>query len=150
MTLSQQCYTSLFSSLHSKRELLIEVHEAGSSRALPALEHCFAGIPTGFVDLDTQMIEATVEDFKPSSSLVEKAVELLLRSQRIHTIRVRTSMELDLKPNTFFRVSRQSHTFFMLDLPKSYSDFLDQIGPRTRRNFRYYRRKAVEAEVRYH
>lgn len=62
------------------------------------------------------------------------AVRLLVRSERLPLLH---SVDEKAMFGTY-RGKRHAH----LELPRTYDDFLQKLGPKTRRNFRYYRRKS--------
>ena len=114
-----------------------------------AKERLFCGCRTGIVYSDTTLGLNIVSESVHRQHVLNVAVGLLLKSGRARALRVavprdgfnlqavsRSASSMD-RDTVSIQVANHSH----LELPSSYDDFLNGLGARTRRNFRYYRRR---------
>jgi hypothetical protein len=114
-----------------------------------AKERLYFGYPTGIVYSDTTLGTNIVAEPVHREHVLNTALGALLTSGRTRALRVvvprdgfnletvstiASSMDME---TVSFRVANHSH----LELASSYDDFLNGLGTRTRRNFRYYRRR---------
>lgn len=112
-------------------------------------ERLFCGCRTGVIYSDTTLGLNVVSEPVHREHVLNVAVRLLLTSGRARALRavvprdrfnlqtvstLASSMDMD---TVSFHVANHSR----LELPSSYDDFLNGLGARTRRNFRYYRRR---------
>lgn len=114
-----------------------------------AKERLFLGCPTGIVYSDITLGMNIVAEPVHREHVLNVAIGSFLKCGRARALRVilprsgsnhdavsRLASTMDLE-TVFFEV--ENHT--RLALPSSYDDFLNGLGARTRRNFRYYRRR---------
>jgi hypothetical protein len=121
-------------------------------------EKKIAGIPTGVIYADGGLGNLVLAEREDQEAVLRAALEKLLGSRRIQALR------LVVPPDGYeIRVARDVATsrgwdsgetplfwnHARLPLPASYDAFLNSLGPRTRRNFRYYRKKFEDAKHRY-
>jgi hypothetical protein len=119
-----------------------------------AKERLFCGCCTGIVYSDVTLGVNVVSEPVHREHVLNVAVGLLLTSGRARALRVvvphdgfnlqavsrfASSMDMD---TVSFQVANHSR----LELPSTYDDFLNGLGARTRRNFRYYRRRYEATE----
>jgi hypothetical protein len=110
-------------------------------------ERVVFGIGTRIVVGDDSLGIMVVARSQEAESVIDCAVKTLLR--RVAALRLlvdpgKLPLLGGLQPVAdvrFSRAERHAH----LELSPSYDSFLNQLGPRTRRNFRYYRRKSEQA-----
>jgi hypothetical protein len=107
-------------------------------------EFIVAGVRTGIVYFDDALGAMVAAPKEEAASVIRSAVELLLKRMVGHRFlvpvsrltplwSVQSAADLDF---------RRSEPHDHLELPRSYQEFLAKLGPRTRRNFRYYRRRS--------
>jgi hypothetical protein len=114
-----------------------------------AKERLLLGCPTGIVYSDTTLGLNIVAHPVHREHVLNTALRSLLTSGRPRALRIVVPSEgfnlqtvssiassMDME-TVSFQVANHSH----LELPSSYNDFVDSLGARTRRNFRYYRRR---------
>jgi hypothetical protein len=114
-----------------------------------AKERLFCGIRTGIIYSDTTLGVNTVSEPVHREHVLNVAIGLLLKSGKVRALRVvlprdrfnlqtvsKLAASMDME-TVFFEVANHRR----LELPASYDDFLNGLGARTRRNFRYYRRR---------
>ena len=118
------------------------------NRRVSGLFYCkeviLGGVGTGIVYFDDALGAMVAASEEEAASVIHAAVELLLK--RMVGLRflvpagrlapfwsVQSAADLD-----FRRADPHDH----LQLPRTYTEFLARLGPRTRRNFRYYRRRS--------
>jgi hypothetical protein len=114
-----------------------------------AKERLFCGCRTGIIYSDTTLGFNAVSEPVHREHVLNVAIGLLLKSGRVRALRVvvprdrfnlqtvsRLASSMDME-TVFFEVESHSR----LALQSSYDDFLNGLGARTRRNFRYYRRR---------
>ena len=114
-----------------------------------AKERLLLGRTTGIVYSDTTLGTNIVAEPVDRERVLNIALEALLTSGRTRALRVvvprdgfnpqtvaRIASSMDME-TVALQVANHSH----LELPSSYNDFLNGLGTRTRRNFRYYRRR---------
>ena len=114
-----------------------------------AKQRLFCGCRTGIIYSDTTLGFNTVSEPVHCEHVLNVAIEWLLNSGRVRALRMvvprdrfnlqtvsrlASSMEME---TVFFEVANHSR----VELPSTYDDFLNGLGARTRRNFRYYRRR---------
>jgi len=122
-----------------------------------AKERKFLGIPIGLIYADATldaMVTASPADCEP---VLNAALRELLDDSRTRGLRIvipPTGFErdairriLEWRPLDVYCASFQNHC--VVDLPFSYEAFLDKLSKRTRRNFRYYRRRFEAASGAY-
>lgn len=107
-------------------------------------EPLVAGIRTRIAFGDDSLGCLVVARTEETESVIRCALKALLK----HMIAIRLLVRSDRLPllhgveekATFrtYRAKRHAH----LELGRTYDEFLSKLGPRTRRNFRYYRRKS--------
>lgn len=118
--------------------------------ALYAKERKLAGVPTGIIYSDATLNGMVMAEVQNRSAVFDGGLRALLKSPRTLGIR------LTIPPHGYERevleelvsderlhyaaVPRENH--MMLQLGEDYEGFLNGLGSRTRRNFRYYRRKS--------
>jgi hypothetical protein len=122
-----------------------------------AKERKFAGVPTGVIYADAaldSMVVAAVRDR-------ERVLEIAIR--RLRETPGHLGLRLSVRPDGFEHsvVNRMLPSLAMdvhyanvenhavLDLPRCYESFLENLGQKTRRNFRYYRRRSEALDRRY-
>ena len=109
-------------------------------------ERIVAGIPTGIVlgdDTLGTMVAARPEE---TEFVMHCAVAALLKHKaalrfRVASDRLALLQGESAKANADINFCRQEHHTH-LELPRTYDEFLAKVGPHTRRNLRYYRRKS--------
>jgi hypothetical protein len=116
---------------------------------LYAKERLLLGCRTGIVYSDTTLGLNIIAEPVHREHILNVAVGLLLTSGRaralrvvvprdrfnLHSVsRIASSMDIEM---VSFQVANHSH----MELPSSFDEFLNALGARTRRNFRYYRRR---------
>src|ERR1700693_4810108 len=114
-----------------------------------AKERLLLGCPTGVVYSDTTLETNLVAEPVHREHALSFAVRALLTAGRVRALRlvvpfdafdsqmmsrIAASMDVEM---VSFQIANHSH----LALPSSYNEFLNGLGARTRRNFRYYRRR---------
>src|SRR5579872_6413193 len=128
---------------------------------LYAKERKCAGIPLGIVFADATQGSMIVAEDERREEILEAAIHKLWGTPGIRSLRVllqpgsseervfrrslaskATSGAIDVQYSTV-----ENHC--VLDLPDDYECFLMSLGKQTRRNFRYYRRRAEHAGLRY-
>jgi len=118
-----------------------------------AKERRWGGVATGLVCLDGRLGNMIVADPANMEDVLRVAIQALFAMRRVVELRLlippsglearavartRALLDLDLGCS-----SPDPHT--RLPLPADYEQFLEVLGYKTRRNFRYYRRKFHEA-----
>jgi len=118
-----------------------------------AKERRWGGVATGLVCLDGRLGNMIVADRANMEDVLRVAIQALFAMRRVVELRLlippsglearavartRALLDLDLGCS-----SPDPHT--RLPLPAEYEQFLEVLGYKTRRNFRYYRRKFHEA-----
>ncbi len=114
-----------------------------------AKERLLLGCPTGIVYSDTTLGLNIVSEPVHREHVLNVAAGLLLASGRARALRLvvprdrfnlqtvsRFASSMDME-TVSFQVENHSH----MPLPSSFDEFLNVLGARTRRNFRYYRRR---------
>lgn len=118
---------------------------------LYAKERVLAGIGTRVAFADDALNAMVVAAAEEREAVIVSAVETLLRqmiglrlvvpSSWLPLLeKMRANADVDIRP---------AHRHAMLALQPRYEDFLVRLGPRTRRNLRYYRRKMEQAGSRF-
>jgi hypothetical protein len=117
-----------------------------------AKERTIAGFPTGLIYADGRLGTLAVAKAQDRESILVAAARAWLALSRVHGVRLAiapggpearalarigstTPIELTHSP------AAQTELHSRLVLPASYETFLESLGKKTRRNFRYYRRK---------
>jgi len=129
---------------------VIAVARAGSTLGVAyAKERKIAGIATGLIYADATLGAMVVGEPGHRERVFEYAVRQLVNRRGFRGLRILVppagyeeralervvaSHRLDVR-----RIRVENHS--VLDLASSYESFLAGLGPRTRRNFRYYRRR---------
>ena len=113
--------------------------------------------PTGLIYVDASLDSAVVAAAEDRTEVFKIGIARLLRDQRIQGLRllipsdrrfdvlvqeVQSGSDMDVH-----RSEIQHHC--VLDLTESYETFLERLGTKTRRNFRYYRRRFEAAGSEY-
>ncbi len=114
-----------------------------------AKERKFAGIPTGIIYADATLDAMVVSASGYRERVFEMSVQRLLDFKGIRGLRILIPPEgfeyATIQKISGSRVLDVSHTrvenHSVLQLPHRYDLFLDNLGKKTRRNFRYYRRR---------
>jgi len=137
---------------------VVVVRRAGATVGIVyTKERKFAGVPTGVIYADAVldgMVVAAVRD-------QERVLEIALR--RLQEKAGCFGLRLSVRPDGFEYsvVNRMLPSLAMdvnygkvenhvvLDLPRDYESFLKNLGQKTRRNFRYYRRRSEALDRRY-
>jgi hypothetical protein len=114
-----------------------------------AKERLLLGWPTGIVYSDTTLGLNIVSEPVHREQVLNVAVGLLVTSGKTRALRVvvprdrfnlqtvsRFASSMDME-TVSFQIENHSH----ISLPSSFDEFLNALGARTRRNFRYYRRR---------
>ena len=114
-----------------------------------AKERLLAGRPTGIIYADGILGMHLIAEPAHREKVLSEAISCLLGPGRARALRllirqdgfehktisrIASSMEVEMAS-----IQIQKHS--RLALPSSYEDFLNSLGARTRRNFRYYRRR---------
>jgi hypothetical protein len=122
-----------------------------------AKERKIAGIPTGMIYIDTVLDNILFDDSTSAEPVVEKTINRLLADPEVRGIRlciraggaehraiqgVAASRLFDVN---FTKIEHHR----VLRVPSTFEVFLQKLGPRTRRNFRYYRRRFAAAGGQY-
>src|SRR5262249_5742577 len=122
-----------------------------------AKERKLCGISTGIIYIDSGMSSKVFnEPGKPIEALVE-ASRKLLRSRRIRGLRVTLPVESADREALQQHAARlgleyeegEATRHRLLHLPSTYDLFLENIGLKTRRHLRYYRRRSEADGHRY-
>ena len=112
-------------------------------------ERKIAGIPSGILYGDSTLGAMTISEPDRHRSVLEASLRFLLSSARIRGVRLAVRPDA-AELEDIGQISRSLGTDYysqhavnhlVLDLPPSYEQFLESLGSRTRRNFRYYRRR---------
>ena len=151
ITLEPRFFLASVSSAWTPRAVVVrrDGHVAG---IVYAKERRWAGMPTGLVCLDGRLGNMVVADPADVKDVLRVAIQALFARRRVVELRLlippsgleeravektRASMNLDFGCSV-----PDPHT--RLSLPADYEQFLEILGYKTRRNFRYYRRKFEE------
>ena len=125
------------------------IHDGSTLGVVCAKERKIAGIATGLFYADATLDAMVVAQPGHRELVFELGVRLLVNRRGFHGLRILVppggyeekaierilaSRRLDVR-----RMRVENHS--VLDLPSSYESFLAGLGYKTRRNFRYYRRR---------
>ncbi len=134
-------------------QIIAVTQPSGFLGALYAKERKFAGVPTGIIYGDATLTGMVTAEPAKRGAVFHAAIDALLKRKRTLGLRLLLppdgyeleSLRSVLRQHKvdYTAVSTEKH--LVLPLDRSYDEFLEHLGPRTRRNFRYYRRK-LEAE----
>jgi hypothetical protein len=112
-----------------------------------------AGVPTGLLYTDGRLNNLVVADAADQEEIIRVAIQSLFALPRVRGLRFAippaglearaVASSQSLVPFDIGYVSTEAHT--RLVLPGHYEEFLQSLGYKTRRNFRYYRRKFESA-----
>ncbi len=118
--------------------------------ALYAKERKFAGVPTGIIFADATLAGMVVSEPALRATVLHTATRALLG--RPTTLGLRLLVPPDgyelgvlrslLNGQQLHYAATPAENHSILSLDPTYEQFLNRLGPRTRRNFRYYRRKS--------
>lgn len=136
--------------------LILVVSLGGSTVGLVyAKERKLARIPTGLIYADATLEAMVVADPVHRKAVLDTALHQLLNRRRTLGLRVVVSPEgfehrvikdvLDSERVDIHQTAVENHC--VLDLGSDYEEFLSKLGKKTRRNFRYYRRRFEEFGV---
>lgn len=112
-----------------------------------------AGIPTGLIYVDTTLGSILCVNEWEHEAVFRAALQAVLKRRGVR------GMRIVIPPSGFEMAALQSipsqiavdlccaptQNHSLLALPDRYETFLDSLGPQTRRNFRYYRRRSQAA-----
>lgn len=140
---------------------VVSVEEAGKVVGiLYAKERKYAGVPLGILFADGSLGSMTVADQHRREGILETAIRKLWELPGVRSLRVlvppdscedvafRRSFAAEAGRTVDVRYSAvENHC--VLDLPEDYECFLNSLGKQSRRNFRYYRRRAERAGWKY-
>lgn len=129
---------------------LVAVTENGLNLGVVyAKERKFAGMPTGLVYADATIGSMVVAEPEYRERVFELAIRHLIMRPGFRGLRIvappggyeHQVIERMAAPSRFDLRSAPIESHSVLDLPSSYESFVASLGPRTRRNIRYYRRR---------
>lgn len=133
---------------------VVAVRQAGHVIGfLHAKERTAGGIGTGIVFGDATLDGLVAAEPEHRGAVFRAGLEALLKRRRTLGVRLLLrpdgyeleTLRVSLQPfNVDYELTDAQH-HLLLTLGPSYDDFMSRLGPKTRRNFRYYRRKS-EAE----
>ena len=120
-------------------------------------ERKIAGAPTGMVYGDDTLNSMVLADPGDRDAVLQAALAAVMKRRRVWALRIlvppagsslssireagrRQNFEVDC-------VEAENHCD--VGIPSNYSSFLESLGSKTRRNFRYYRRRAEESGFQY-
>ncbi len=120
-------------------------------------EKKLAGIPTGLLYVDTTLGSMLSVNEWDREAIFRTALHALLKERGVRGLRI------VIPPSGFEMTALQdipsqipvdlqyapTENHSLLLLPDRYETFLDSLGPQTRRNFRYYRRRSQAANHRF-
>jgi hypothetical protein len=112
-------------------------------------ERKFAGVPTGIIYADGIREGLVFQDGVETEALFKSAISHLFGHRGARALRLliraggheETAMEHFLSSTSLDFRRKQVDYHAVLDLAADYKGFLDKLGYKTRRNFRYYRRR---------
>lgn len=122
-----------------------------------AKERKFAGVPTGVIYADAALDSMVVAAVRDRERVLEIAIRRLRETPGCFGLRlsVRTDgFEYAVVNRMLPSLAMDVHcgnveNHAVLDLPRCYESFLENLGQKTRRNFRYYRRRSEALDRRY-
>ena len=151
ITMEPRFFLAAVSSAWAPRAVVVK-RDARIAGVVYAKERRWAGMATGLVCLDGRLGNLVVADPADREEVLRVAIQALFARRRVVELRLlippsgleeravektRASMNLDFGCSV-----PDPHT--RLSLPADYEKFLEILGYKTRRNFRYYRRKFEE------
>ena len=113
-------------------------------------ERKIAGVPIGIVYANGSLGDLVLAEVENREAVFRTALEKLLGSRRMRAVRLvvppdgyEVTIARDVAQSMGWDCSLApvEWNHGSLPLPETYEAFLNSLGPRTRRNFRYYRRK---------
>lgn len=117
-------------------------------------ERIVAGIPSGLVHGDSSMRSMIYSNVQDRELIFSTALRFIFSHRRIFGASIYIPPE-ELEPRTFAALAERTNLAVAysapparhsrLLLPQSYESFLQSLGPHTRRNLRYYRRRSIAA-----
>ena len=118
--------------------------------ALCAKERKFAGVPTGIIFADATLAGMVISEPAQRENVLHTATQALLGRRTTLGLRLLVPPDgyelgvlrslLSSQQLDYAAAPAENHSILSLD--PIYDHFLNKLGPRTRRNFRYYRRKS--------
>jgi hypothetical protein len=118
-----------------------------------AKERKLGGFPTGLIYADATLQKMVVSAPEDRKGIFRAALAALIGVRGVRGVRILVppgGFEFDVIQETASSipmdvtwVNAENHSY--LPLPCSYELFLNSLGPKTRRNFRYYRRRSEDS-----
>ncbi len=129
--------------------IIVVRHGSAIRGILYAKERKFGFWPTGLIYADATLDSMVVSSAGDATEVFKIAIERLLRDPRIQGLRLvipsdpRFAVPLQevQSSNDLDEHHYEIRHHCVLDLPESYETFIERLGAKTRRNFRYYRRR---------
>jgi len=123
-----------------------------------AREKALVGVPTGVMYADGTLGNLLLAHPDDQEMVLSASLQKLLGLPRFRAFRLllppagheeRTTRNVAVSMNLHFSQAQDVLNHSLLDLPTTYEAFLTSLGSRTRRNFRYYRRRFEGAGYHY-
>lgn len=120
-------------------------------------ERKFSGLPTGILYGDDTLHTMVLSDPDERDAILQAALQAVMKRYAIWALRILVPPTGSALPSTLetgrllnfdtHSVAAENHCDVLL--PESYDAFLHGLGSKTRRNFRYYRRRSEESGFQY-